>query len=212
MQPIPTLPRLSDEQIKRIEYFERHAIPQMTGHLTARSTGLQIFTAIQGGLLVAASRIEGLWTVPSETQVGSQPVAASSIEGLWPFLALFLLGLASCLAFSLWDLRNRRIFEILREKGEEWADKPLFGIAKDGTAEDGVHKILGLTLAESGEARNWVPERVPKDKRWRRLWPLLRWKDGFKSHTWAIRLMIRAASAAWLVLLVVQIVRWVKDC
>ena len=115
-------------------------------------------------------------------------------------------------------LRNRDIFKILRELGEKWADKPLFGtmtIEINGEmterASDGVHKVLGDTLADSGKAGNWVPERVPKDKRWKGVWPPLRWKEGFKSHTWAIRLMIRTASIAWLILLAVRIVRWVKD-
>ena len=66
------------------EYFEKQGMPWLVGHLTMRSTGLQVFTAIQGGLIVA-------WATR-------------------PHWALPLLGLISCLSFIMWDRRLRLLF------------------------------------------------------------------------------------------------------
>jgi hypothetical protein len=123
MEPTPTESKSSE----RIAYFEKHAIPWLLEHIKMRSIGLQIFTAIQGALMLGWS------THPS-----------------WP---LPLLGLASCLSFYLWDSRNRYVFRSLHRMGEEIVDRHVFGAGRDGRALRGVHKFFTDALASSG--RSW---------------------------------------------------------
>ncbi len=76
----------SDELRKlRREYATEHVMPWLVAHLQARTTGLQVFTGIQGALLVADATINGD-----------------------PFVAGF--GLISCVSALLWDERNRDVF------------------------------------------------------------------------------------------------------
>jgi hypothetical protein len=113
-----------DEQAQKIEYFQKHVIPWLVGHLSMRSTGLQVFTAIQGGLMIA-------W-------------------GTRPNWSLPLLGLASCLSCLLWDSRNRFIFSQLHKLGEETVDRVVFGVGSDGYANNGIHRMSVDTLSDSG--------------------------------------------------------------
>jgi hypothetical protein len=138
------------------EYVERQIIPWLTAHLQMRSTGLQVFVAIQGALLYAFVT-----------------------KGNW---ALAVLGLASCVSFSLWDARNRDVFRRLHLIAESIIDKPLFGEAPSGHARDGLHAQALGTLTKSGSFN-----------------PELGYGGGFSSHTWAIRIMIFTAGTVWIV-------------
>lgn len=140
-----------DEQLQ-IEYFQKHVVPWLIGHLTMRSTGLQIFTAIQGGLIVA-------WATR-------------------PYWALPLLGLTGCLSFIMWDRRNRFIFSKLHELGEQTVDRKVFGVAADGRARAGLHRMSVDALSRSG-----------------RLLPSA-------SHTWAIRTIVIVSVVLWMSLIV----------
>ena len=122
-----------DETVQ-IDYFARNAMPYMVGHLEMRSRALQIFTAIQGGLMYA-------WTQR-------------------PHWFLAVIGLASCLSIFLWDSRNRYIFRILRELGEKTVDRPVFGTGEDGKARTGVHRLMTNTLAASGRWFPWCGKKV----------------------------------------------------
>lgn len=118
---------LADErkaQNMKNEYIQHHAIPWFVGHLSMRATGFQIFTAIQGGLLVAwATR--GHWALP-------------------------LLGLASCYSFLLWDTQNLNAFRRIHEICEELVERTIFGVGNDGRARKGLHRYSLDTLPPSG--------------------------------------------------------------
>jgi len=137
------------------EYVEKQVIPWLTAHLQMRSTGLQVFVAIQGALLYAF---------------------ASTSH--W---ALAVIGLTGCASFALWDARNRDVFTRLHTLAEVMVDRPLFGIAPDGYATDGLHLQALGTLSRSGSLNSQVART-----------------GGFASHTWAIRIMIFAAAVVWL--------------
>jgi hypothetical protein len=109
---------------EKIVYFEKHAIPWLLEHIKMRTTGLQIFTATQGALMLG-------W----------------STSRSWP---LVLMGLASCLSFFLWDSRNRYVFRNLHQMGEEIVDRHIFGTGADGHAKRGVHHFFVNALASSG--------------------------------------------------------------
>src|SRR2546428_788470 len=93
-----------------------------------RNTGLQVFTAVQGGLLLG-------WTNHHH----------------WAFTVL---GLGASLSFWLWDSRNRFMFQTLRELGEKYVDREIFGVGEDGRAKDGINKLCAQTVTGSG--RFWA--------------------------------------------------------
>ncbi len=138
----------------KTEYVEKQIIPWLTAHIQMRGTGLQVFVAIQGALLYAFVT-----------------------KGHW---ALAVLGLASCISFSLWDARNRDVFRRLHTLAESIIDKPLFGEGPSGCARDGLHVQALGTLTKSGYLN-----------------PDLGREGGFSSHTWAIRVMIFTAAFVW---------------
>lgn len=142
---------MNEEQQARLDYFQKHALPWQMEHLKFRAVGLQIFVAIQAGLLVAWSSLR-----------------------IWP-IAVF--ALAACLSFWLWDSRNRFIINKVHEWGREMADKLVFPTDSSGQPRDGVHVAFGLTLQASGKH---VPALA-----------------GFKSHTWAVRILLLAAVILW---------------
>jgi len=108
-----------------LDYYEKYCLPIIHIHLKLRSTGLQVFTAIQGVLLIG-------W-------VNKQNVV------------LILLGLGSTLSFALWDARNRFIFITLRDFGEKHVDRNIFGIGEDGKAKDGINKLFLQAVNTSGK-------------------------------------------------------------
>lgn len=103
-------------EIEHDAYFVKHVIPWLSGHLTMRSTGLQIFSAIQGGLLIGWST-KHHWSIP-------------------------VLGLISCLSFYLWDLRIRAVLRGLVQLGDLLIDQPRFGKAEDGHASNGLYAFI----------------------------------------------------------------------
>jgi hypothetical protein len=145
-------------EMRRI-YVERQLLPWLTSHLQMRNTGLQVFTAVQGALMVA--------------------YASSKF---WPIIAL---GLASALAAILWDCRNRDVFMRLHSIAERLLDREVFGIAKDGLANDGLHRQALGTIQESGTKN-----------------PRLSIASGFASHTWSIRVVVLTCSVVWCSLLI----------
>ena len=94
------------------EYYSKQVMPWLIEHLRMRSTGLQFFSAIQGGLLVGWSAHHH-WSIP-------------------------IVALISCLSFHLWDLRVRHVLRSLVALGDRLVDQPRFGLAEDGHARDGV--------------------------------------------------------------------------
>lgn len=118
-------PTADPEKAKR-EYVERQVIPWLTAHLQMRSTGLQVFVAIQGALLYAFAT-----------------------TGHW---ALAALGFFSCVSSFLWDARNRDVFQRLHGLAESVVDRPLFGEGPGGYAREGLHVQALDTLAKSGAA------------------------------------------------------------
>lgn len=98
-----------------MDYFEKHSIPWITGHLSMRSIGLQVFIAIQGGLIIAWSNK--------------------------PVLALPIVGIASCISFYLWDKRIRFVLQTLIQLGEDLVDINLFGKDDDGKAKKGMYNM-----------------------------------------------------------------------
>lgn len=109
------------------EYFEKFGIPWLTSHLQMRSTGLQLFTAIQGGLLIGWATHK-IWAIP---------VAA----------------LVSCLSFYLWDRRVRHVLDSLTQMGMNMIDIPRFGNNENDQEKRGVFYFIrktrkGITLRE----------------------------------------------------------------
>lgn len=104
------------------EYFEKFGVPWLTGHLQMRSQGLQVFTAIHGGLLVG-------WTVNSH----------------WAFP---LIALASCVSFFLWDQRVRYTLHTLTTMGRNEIDNMLFG--ENDNKNKGVFGFIGGQKREGG--------------------------------------------------------------
>jgi hypothetical protein len=86
-------------------------------------------------------------------------------------VALIWFGLAACISFWLFDERNRFFILTVHEWGEQFADKHFFP-CKDGEPLDGVHVRFGRSMK----------------------------KYPFKSHTFAIRLLLVASGLAWLVI------------
>lgn len=109
----------------RRAYVERQIIPWLTGHLQMRNTGLQVFTAVQGALMVAYSSSQ--------------------------FIPIAILGLASALAAILWDSRNRDVFQRLHSMAEQLSDREVFGTEPSGFAIDGLHRQAQGTLSQSGK-------------------------------------------------------------
>ena len=143
----------------KTEYVEKQILPWMIAHLQMRNTGLQVFVASQGALLFAFVN-----------------------KGHW---SLAVLGLASCLSFSLWDTRNRDVFRRLHTLAESIVDKQLFGETINGRAKNGLHAQALGTLVKSGSPN-----------------PELGRNGGFSSHTWAIRIMIFTTGIVWVILLI----------
>lgn len=106
-------------------YVEKQIIPWLTSHLQMRNTGLQVFTAVQGALMVAYSTKQ--------------------------FLPIIALGLASALAALQWDARNRDVFRRLHTLAERYSERELFGVAEDGMAVDGMHRQALISIKKSGE-------------------------------------------------------------
>jgi hypothetical protein len=150
--------RINDLEKAKTEYVEKQVIPWMIAHLQMRNTGLQVFVASQGALLFAFVN-----------------------KGHW---SLAVLGLASCVSFSLWDARNRDVFRRLHTLAESIVDKSLFGESISGRAKNGLHMQALGTLAKSGSTN-----------------PEIGQNGGFSSHTWAIRIMIFTTGIVWLILL-----------
>jgi hypothetical protein len=119
---------------KKIKYFEKNAIPYLLAHLNMRSLGLQIFTAVQGALMLA-------WATK-------------------PNIFFAVVGFAGCLSFFLWDSRNRYIFNRLHELGEEVQDKPIFGVADNDRAKKGIHRMFRDTLGISRSPIPWATNRI----------------------------------------------------
>lgn len=142
---------MTEEQEARLDYFQKHALPWQMEHIKFRAVGLQIFLAIQVGLLVAWSSLR-----------------------IWPIAAF---ALVACLSFWLWDSRNRFIISKVHSWGREIADKFMFPTDGSGQPQDGVHVAFGLTLQASGK-----------------VFPRL---SDFKSHTWAVRILLLAAVILW---------------
>lgn len=115
----------AESQLKR-EYVERQVIPWMIAHLQMRSTGLQVFVAVQGALLYGFASTK--------------------------FWGVSVLGLASCLSFALWDARNRDVFRRLHHLAEVAVDRSIFGEGPTGKATEGLHVQALGTLAASGSA------------------------------------------------------------
>ena len=134
----------------KLRYFETHLVPYELQHMQMRSVGLQIFTAIQGGLFIGWAKTE-------------HP-------------ALILLGFGSAIALVLWEARNRWVFRRIREFGEEYVDRKLFGVGADGEAVAGWHKLLIDEIDRSGK-----------------LWPPKNWA----SHSGSIRVLIIVSLVAW---------------
>ena len=65
-------------------YYCKHVMPWLIEHLRMRATGLQVFSAIQGGLLIGWSAHHH-WALP-------------------------VVGLISCLSFHLWILGYAKSF------------------------------------------------------------------------------------------------------
>ena len=124
MNTNPTDPNERNDAKMRMAYFETHGLPYILHHLQMRNTGLQVFTAVRGALLLA-------WVTH-------------------PHLAIGVLGLSAVLSFWLWDQRNRFIFKTLREFGERLVDREIFGVGEDGKAKDGINKLLEGTITDSG--------------------------------------------------------------
>jgi hypothetical protein len=124
MSTPPAMPATEDADKVRREYVEKQVVPWLIAHLQMRSTGLQVFVAIQGALLYAFAATSH-WALP-------------------------VIGLTGCLSFGLWDARNRDVFTRLHALAEVIVDRPLFGVADDGYAKDGFHVQALGTLSRSG--------------------------------------------------------------
>ena len=176
-----------EKQKARLEYFQMHALPWQMNHIKYRVLGLQIFMAAQAALLVAAK---------DSAQI--RPIAS--------------FGLASCLAFYLWDSRNRIIIGKIHEYGHEIVDKHLFPITDhlgnlihDDAGElkfPGIYKTFGDTLKGSGNMFSGLVGSVKALLASKSTKDIKEWLYGFKSHTRAIVTMNLATACLWGYLLV----------
>lgn len=122
-----------------------------------RSAGLELFTAVHGGLILAwATKTH--WAIP-------------------------LLGLSSCAAFFLWDVRNRFMLRMVTGLGEMLVDKAVFGSDANGRATDGMYKMINDSLKKSEHT-----------------WDAFEATVKYGSHTQAIRLMIVVAASIWILI------------
>lgn len=139
---------MEDNDKLRREYVEKQVIPWLLAHLQMRSVGLQVFVAIQGALMVGYSVTQSI--------------------------PIIILGVAMCISFFSWDLRNRDVFSRLNKLASENCDALIFGVDENGRALDGLHTQAVKTLKRS--------------KRFL----------GFGSHSMAIRIVIISATICWI--------------
>jgi len=127
MTPAPNGPLpWYEEDVRRLDYFQKHALPNLFEATKLRALGLQVFLGVQALLFDGWAR------------------------SLHSALAVF--GLSSCVAFYFWDNRTRQMMRMVHAIGMELADNKLFN--SDERERLGVHFILDNMLVRSGKARD----------------------------------------------------------
>ena len=146
MEPSPAESPWTQEDQRKLEYFRSHVQPHLTEALRFRTIGVQTFVAAQAFLF-------GAWAASRHAAV-----------------AVF--GIASSLAFFLWDERSRFLMLLVHELGRSFADDKLF--AETDRKVLGIHYRMDQTLRASGSFRH------------------------FRSLTAGIRILVVGALLAWL--------------
>lgn len=146
MQPGPSELTWTSDDERKLEYFRTHIQPHLSEALRFRTIGVQTFVAAQAFLF-------GAWAASRH-----------------PAVAVF--GIASSVAFYLWDERSRFMMLLVHELGRTFADDKMF--CGDDRKRLGIHYVLDSTLRASGKFRQ------------------------LRSFTVGIRVLVLGAVSAWI--------------